>query len=261
MLFKQYYKKCNHLSFILIKTVVTVTIFNFAFLQNCSYASSFNVPEKLIYDLKWLGLKVGKASLEITREEDKIKITSSASSTKWVSIVYPVNDRIDSILVKKTHSSYIGQPVHHRIKIREGTHRLDREIIFNHATNKTTFIDHLKNEKKEFDVPAFVFDPISSFYYLRTLVLEEGKTTNLPVFYGNNFQNVEVQVLRKEKVTLPIGTFDTIVVKPLFTSEGIFYQKSDMLIWLTNDMKHIPIMMKTKVIIHYVTAILVEGAY
>ena len=70
-----------------------------------------------------------------------------------------------------------------------------------------------------------------------------------------------MQVLRREKIALPLGTFETIVVKPLMKSEGIFSRKGDILIWLTDDAKHIPVQMQTKVVVGSITATLVQGYY
>jgi len=112
-----------------------------------------------------------------------------------------------------------------------------------------------------FDVPDFVFDPISGFYYLRTLRLEVGKSVYVTVFDSKKVWNVEVQVLRREKITLPIGAFDTIVIKPLMKSEGIFYRKGDIIIWLTDDIKRIPVMVQTKVKIGSIVATLVGGSF
>lgn len=155
----------------------------------------------------------------------------------------------------------IGKPVNYRLKIREGRHRKDKEVIFDLSNSKATYINHLENEKKEFDVPAFVFDPISSFYYLRTLRLVVGESVYVTIFDSKKVWNVEVQVLRREKVTLPIGTFDTIVIKPLMKSEGIFYRKGDIYIWLTDDIKHIPVKLQTKVAVGHITATLIQGNY
>ncbi len=68
-------------------------------------------------------------------------------------------------------------------------------------------------------------------------------------------------MLRKEKVGVPAGEFDTIVVKPLMKSEGIFSRKGEIYIWLTDDERRIPVMLKTKVKIGSVNATLVGGTY
>jgi len=271
-------------------TLVVLCIVHCTFFIAISYAASFNVPEKFIYDLTWTGIKAGTASLELINDRNKIKIISTAKSARWVSVFYTVDDRAESTLIKNENnppesphsplwkrgaegdfkggkggfsgeSLSIGKPVNYRLKIREGRHRKDKEVIFDLSNSKATYINHLENEKKEFDVPAFVFDPISSFYYLRTLRLVVGESVYVTIFDSKKVWNVEVQVLRREKVTLPIGTFDTIVIKPLMKSEGIFYRKGDIYIWLTDDIKHIPVKLQTKVAVGHITATLIQGNY
>ena len=236
-------------------------LFLFLFVFSIAHAEPFKVPEKFIYDLTWAGIKAGTASLELTNDGDRVKIVSTAQSAGWVSVFYTVDDRIESILSHNPSFSSIGQPVRYRIKIREGKHRRDKEVIFDRSNNKANYRDYLKNEKKEFDVPPSVFDPISSFYYLRTLKLTVGEPVYVTIFDSKKVWNVEVQVLRKERVTLPTGTFNTIVVKPNMKSEGIFYRKGEILIWLTDDAKRIPVQLQTKVAVGHVTATLVQGVY
>jgi hypothetical protein len=81
------------------------------------------------------------------------------------------------------------------------------------------------------------------------------------VFDNKKLYKVEIQVLNKETVETPLGTFKTILIKPIMKSEGIFYRKGDILIWLTDDEKKIPVMLKTKVPVGSVKAVLVNGKY
>lgn len=238
-------------------------IFNFAFFAGSSFAGSFQIPEKLVYDLRWMGIKAGTATLEIIHEEGVTKIISQAYSAKFISLFYKVDDRIESTLSEGSSQSPIGKVVRYRVKLREGRHRRDKEVIFDHAENKAFYIDYRDDKKEEFEVPSFIFDPISGFYYLRTLELVAGNPVYITIFDNRKIWDVEVQVLRKEKITLP-PTFEpinTIVVKPLLKSEGIFFRKGDVHIWLTDDEKHIPILLKLKVKIGHVTATLVEGMF
>ena len=241
--------------------MVSGILFLFLFGFSIAHAEPFKVPEKFIYDLTWAGIKAGTAALELKKDGDRVKIVSTAQSARWVSVFYTVDDRIESVLAHNPSFSPIGQPLRYRIKIREGKHRRDKEVVFDRDRNKATYRDYLKNEKKEFDVPPSVFDPISSFYYLRTLKLTVGEPVYVTIFDSKKVWNVEVQVLRRERVTLPAGTFDTIVVKPNMKSEGIFYRKGEIFIWLTDDEKHIPVQLQTKVAVGSITATLVKGIY
>lgn len=225
------------------------------------HASPFPVPEKFVYDLTWAGIKAGTASLELRNDGGRIKIVSTAQSADWISVFYTVDDRAESIVSKDPYRSSLGLPVSYRLRLREGKHRKDKEVIFDHEKNRAKYMDHLEGEYKEIDVPPMVFDPISSFFYLRSLRLVVGEPVYITMFDSKKVYNVEVQVLRRERVTIAEGTFDTIVVKPLMKSEGIFYRKGEIFIWLTDDARHIPVKMQTKVKIGSITANLVGGTF
>jgi len=232
-------------------------LISFAF---ATVSFSFNIPERFEYDLTWTGIKAGAATLEIIRTGNDIKIISTARSAAWVSIFYTVEDRVETILKKNSSLTFVGEPVNYRLKIKEGRHRRDKEVIFN-SGNKVTYIDHINKEKQIFDVPSLILDPLSSFYYLRTLRLVVGEPVYVTIFDSKKIWNVEVQVLKKERVTLPTGTVDTILIKPLMKSEGIFYKKGDIYIWLTDDDKRIPVKLQTKVAIGSINALLTGGRY
>jgi hypothetical protein len=226
-----------------------------------SCASGFRVPERLVYDLTWAGIKAGTATLEIRSENEKTMIVSAARSADWVSVFYTVDDRIEAVLSKPRPQAVIGIPQNYRIKIREGRHRRNKEVLFDTPNHKAFYTDHLSGEKKDIEIRDNTFDPLSSFYYIRTLKPEVGKSLFVDILDNKKLWNVEVQVIRKEKISTKRGDFDTIVIKPLLKSEGLFNKRGDMYIWLTDDEKHVPVKMQTKVAVGRVTAILSGGDY
>lgn len=238
---------------------LTFFVFIFDFFIHTPVATPFNIPEKLIYDLTWTGIKAGEATLEISDKGNEMRIVSVAKSAKWVSVFYTVEDRVESIFLKS--SDVIGHTMKYLLNLREGKHRKNKEVIFDYKNLKAIYIDYIDKERKEFEIPPAIFDPLSSFYYVRTLNLEVGKSVYVTVFDSKKVWNVEVQVLRKEKIEVPAGTFNTIVVKPLLKSEGIFFRKGDVYIWLTDDERRIPVMLKSKIKIGSVNASLVGGSY
>lgn len=222
-------------------------------------ASAFMIPEKLVYDLTWTGVKAGTAVLEVLNEKDTFRIISTANSAQWVSVFYTVEDRVEAVLAKGKSQIFVGRPQNYRLRLREGRHRRDKEIIFEHEKRKAVFIDHRDNDRKEFKISENVFDPLSVLYYVRTLNLEVGRSVYVDIFDSKKLWNVEVQVLRKERISTVLGDVETIVVKPLMKSEGIFNRKGEMFIWLTNDRNKIPVKMQTRVVVGSITATLVRG--
>ncbi len=151
------------------------------------------------------------------------------------------------------------------MKIQEGRHRRDRVTYFDIKTEggrqKVVYNDRLKDETKEYFLGKQAFDPLSGFYEIRHRPLRVGHSEYMDVFDSKKLYKVEVQVLKKERIQTPLGEFDTILIKPLLKSEGLFMQKGDFYIWLTDDEKRIPVLIKSKVKIGNFTAHLVEGVY
>jgi hypothetical protein len=226
-----------------------------------TYASGFQVPEKLVYDLTWAGIKTGTATLEVRSENNKTRIISTARSANWVSVFYTVDDKIEAELSMPGPRAVIGTPRNYRVRIREGRHRRNKEVAFDGTSHRASFTDHLTGEKKDIEIRDNTFDPLSSFYYVRTLKTDVGKSIYVDVLDNKKLWNVEVQVIRKERIDTKLGSFDTIVIRPLLKSEGIFNKRGDMYIWLTDDEKRVPVKMQTKVAVGRVTATLIGGNY
>jgi len=242
------------------KLILLCVLFQ-ALLASNAPAESLRASERLVYDLTWTGVKAGTATLEFVNDGGKMKIISTARSADWVSVFYTVEDRVESTLTNSSEHEGWAQPASYRMKIREGKHRRNKEVVFDPLKNRAVYIDYLNNERKEFQLPPAALDPISSFYYVRTLKLTVGEPLYVTVFDSKKVWNVEVQVLRRERISLPSGAFNTIVIKPMMKSEGFFSRKGDIFIWLTDDSKHIPVKMQTKAPVGSITATLVQGAY
>jgi Protein of unknown function (DUF3108) len=232
----------------------------FVLIAMATSASALTVPEKLVYDMTWTGIKAGTATQEIIDEGDSIRIVSIARSADWISVFFPVEDRVESLL-PKVPPPQLGLPSDFRMKVREGKHRRDKEIIFDHDKGKAHYIDHLNGEKVELEIGKNTYDAYSSFYYIRTLPLQVGKSVFVSILDNKQLWNVEIQVLKKEKLDTILGEVNTILIKPLIKSEGIFQRKGEIYIWLTDDARRIPVKMKTKVTIGSVTATLVGGKF
>lgn len=205
--------------------------------------------EKLYFDIYWMGIYVGNATLDEVVDGGRATITSEVRSAPVISVLYKVEDHASSTVVD-------GKPVRFRIKQREGRYRSDKETVFDAATGKVTYFDYRKGIRAEHEVKKKpVWDVISGFYHLRTLLLEVGKTLSLDIFDSNKMLKTEIHVLRKEKVAFPNrGSVEAFVVKPVLRTEGLFKHKGDILIWLTQDDGRIPVRVETKVSIGKVVA-------
>jgi len=215
------------------------------------------VPEKLVYELSWGGIPVGTATQEITDDGAERRIVSTARSNAWLSVFYQVEDRIESHLLRK-EGLFPGITLRYRMQMREGGRRRDREIIFAPASGEARYLDHLTGERVAVSIPPRTCDIYASFYYIRYLDLEVGRSVFVDVLDGKEARHIEVQVLRKEKLRTVLGELMTLVVKPLVGAEGVFEGKGGVTIWFTDDARRIPVRAETKVSVGSVTATLRE---
>ncbi len=90
-------------------------------------------------------------------------------------------------------------------------------------------------------------DDVSFLYFVRTLPLEVGETYTFDRYYKEDGNPVTLQVLRKETITVPAGTFETIVVRPIIKTDGLFGEGGEAEVYFTDDEQRLLVQMKSKV--------------
>jgi len=222
---------------------------------------AFQVPERLEYEITYSGVMAGRAVQEVTREGNEVRLVSTAKSADWLKLFFPVNDRIESVLIKGVPPLFIGVPRLYRERIHEGWTRFEKDAVFDREALEVNTSDFLKKTETTQKITKRTYDTLSSFFYFRTVALQVGTSSFIDIFDCKKLWNTEVQVLRREQVTIPLGTFNTVVIKPLLKFQGIFARTGDIHIWLTDDERRIPVLMKSKVKIGSITVTLVGGSY
>lgn len=195
-----------------------------------------------------------EVSETIDKDRQVYKITSVTRSNRILSMLYPVNDVVESYIDIKGF-----YPYRYRSVQQEGLYKSDKEIIFDREKNIATFINHKAGGKirKSGIVPG-AQDPLSVVYFFRTLPLDIGRDMNIEVHDGRKNWTLVIKVLKKEKITTPAGSFNTIKIKALMKYEGLFVNTGDVIVWFTDDPYRIPVMMESKIRIGHVTATLIE---
>ena len=217
------------------------------------------VNKKFVYYIYWAGIKAGEAVLHFETTPEGISIKTHATSAKFISIFYTVDDKAQSILYPD------GYPRKFTLKVRQGRHKRHKVTYFERKNGKIPqkiiFHNILDDDIFEyfFDTPAY--DPLSAFYEMTKRDMQVGRSYFIDIFDNKKLWNTEVKVIGKEKVRVLAGEFDTIVLKPKLQSEGIFPKAGEITIWATDDQYKLPVLLKSKAAIGYFKAVLAEGDY
>jgi Protein of unknown function (DUF3108) len=217
----------------------------------------FFVGEELSFEVRWMGLRAGNAHMavsgQITRNgHDVYHIRSLAESSPFFSLFFYVRDQGETFIdVRELW------PWYYHLDQREGSRAVQQTVTFDQRRGVAI---HTKNQEapQEVKVPIGVHDSLSSFYLVRTLPLRVGQSIHLHTFANGKTYDVEVQVLRREKVEAYWGPVDTLVVRPQMRFQEILRQKGEVLIWVTDDDRRLPIRMRTAITVGSIEATLTD---
>jgi hypothetical protein len=198
----------------------------------------FDTGEKLTYDVRFGGIKVGTGRMEVVGTQDVRgrEAWHTRFTVKGGIPFYKVNDRIESWIDTRTFES-----LQFLQDLQEG--RRDKERFYEIYPDKATY-----SEKGEVEHAPSVSDPLDDaafMYFVRTIPLEVGQTYDFNRYFRPDRNPVQIRVLRKETVKVPAGSYRTIVIQPVIKSKGIFSEKGHAEMWLTDDSRRLLVQMKT----------------
>lgn len=215
----------------------------------------FNLGERLTFAVRYEFVKAGEATLEVKEitqcgdQSECFRLVSEARSTMPFSLVFEVKDRVESFV--HVDSLYTLRYVK---TLKEGTYEAYEAVDFDQQRHTATYTDG-----EVVEIPPRVQDVLSSLYYIRTMELEVGSS----VFINNHADGknypLEVKVLRLEKIKVPAGTYECYVLEPVLRASGIFQHKGKLTVWMSTDPSRIPVMMKSKILIGSINAILIDA--
>ena len=105
------------------------------------------------------------------------------------------------------------------------------------------------------------FDPLSAFYYTRTIRLNGQTHVERPVSDGKKCVMANARILGREQIKINGKKYDTLLVSPdLRDVRGVFQKSKNakIHIWVSADRYQIPLRIKSKVIVGSFTGDLVH---
>jgi hypothetical protein len=211
---------------------------------------AFTVGERLTFAVQYGGLTAGYATLaipEVLELEGRpcFHVVATAQTIPFFETFFTVLDRVDSGIDADYAFSW-----HYEKHIHEGGFKADASYVYDQRARRM----REPAKGKQMDMPGLAQDVLSCFYYFRTLALAPGDHVSVPVTADDWKSYVlGVDVLRRERRECLAGTFDCLVVVPHMEFKGVFQQKGEVTLWVTDDARHIPVYIKSKIAIGSIT--------
>lgn len=198
----------------------------------------FPVGERMEFSVSWGRVRLGEGSIEVEAIEtiDGHEGYRVAMEAWGGPPFYRVQDRQVSWIRPRPLSS-----IRFEQRLSEGSYKRDTRYDFDlegMTYDRHDLVDaEWRARDEETDVPILegALDDVSFLFLARLLPLEVGQRYEFDRYFKDEGNPVVIEVLRREEIRVPAGTFQTIVVRPIIQTGGAFGDGGEAELFLTDD--------------------------
>jgi len=211
----------------------------------------FPVGERFVYDVMFGPVRVGVARLQVEAVDTLAGAPSYrvAFEIEGGPFFYKIDDRTVSWIATDPFRSMQFEQI-----LSEGSYRRHRRYAFDHGALTYTREDWDEDaeayrthaEEQDVPIPPAALDEIAYLYLARLLPLTLGRTYRFERYFEDDGNPVILEVLRRQRVRVAAGRFDTIVVRPIIQTDGMFGEGGQAEVYLTGDERRIIVQIKTR---------------
>ncbi len=219
---------------------------------------AFGPGERLKFEVRVLSVLGGYATLQVggpvtVSGRPCLSLTALANSAFPFSTVYPVQDTQTSYFDAVDFLSWKFEN-----NVHEGDYKARNQELYDQFKHKMVR-QHNLDAPLTVTTPAFAQDIISCFYYFRLMDMRVGGHYVIPTCSGGSNYQLLIDVVGKERVTVPAGTFDCLKARPQVKSGTVFRNKEDIVIWVTDDARHIPVKVESAIVVGSISIDLLDA--
>ncbi len=226
-----------------------------AFAQTGSMAaviSAFQPGEKLTYELGWQFVVAGHATLEVHPDKEfegrmVRKFRMTARTRNFVDHIFKVRDSLTSITEYDVSRALAFKKIQ-----REGDEERDETIHFDWENLQAHYHEEISGERDSTPIKDNTLDPLSAFYFVRNQTFDVGSVIEGPLTDGRKCKIAQIHVVARETIKVNGTKYDTFRLVPDIKDVGGVFKKSKdakLEMWCTADHRHIPVLLKSKVIV------------
>lgn len=205
--------------------------------------------EKLTYDVRWLGLRVGTLTTSIIgtksfKGRNVYILEATIKTNAFLSKIYKIEDRFLSYVdVEKLYT------LRHEVYRRDGSYKKDAITDFDQSGHKAYFKNFLDKSEKNFDIPAGVQDILSACYYFMLLPLKVGN--KVEYYVCNNEKNYQFFGLVQSKALIRLPVFgrkavEAFLIEPYAKLKGKKVDKGNVRAYFSCEKRRIPLVATVK---------------
>lgn len=249
----------KHLQNHVVLLLILISLFIPSILNASTTTKTITSPpdfERLKYRISWQGLlKVGEGTISLQHSAKSYVLEMTAKSIRAFDLFFKVRDYFKSVLPEDFSSFSIYEK-----KIREGHYKRHDLVFYSPQTGKVTYIKN-SEAMPELHASPPVFDPFSILFAYRFICDKYNEACTLSATDGKHLDKVIIKTIKREKLKVPFGSFDSIKVQPVWERmHGVFRKKKGghVYVWFDSRPPFIPLKMEAEIFIGKVVAVLTD---
>jgi len=233
-----------------------------------SFAPGEVLTYKAYYNLSFLWVDAGRVTFAVREVDEQgaklLNLVASGTSVPKYDWVYKVRDYFSSL----ARPSDLA-PVRFVRQTSEGDYAVNNSYRFDQQ-RKLIYSSIQRGEEPRFeDTLSFrgqVFDLLTAPYWSRGLdfgAMDVGQRVNFQLLVDNEIHTMQIRFLGKEQVELPEDergrSFRCLKFAATMVAGSIFKEGAEVLVWVTDDANHIPVLVEAEILVGTVKAVLLEA--
>lgn len=236
---------------LLLATTLTILLSAIAINSFAQAQKAFAPGEKLKYKIYYGFINAGEAVLEVRKGEYEGKTANhlylNGKTVGLASTLYNVDDTYESFTDPETHWPYYSIR-----KIHENRYRHYSTQVWDHWSRADSSIV-VSSKTGQVVVVKGCQDILSSFYYLRQLILKSPPKKDQLFIVDTYFTDEKFPLMVRfkgyEVVKTKVGEVQCMKFMPVVQTGRVFKSKDDMTIWFSNDENFIPIRIRFEIFV------------
>ncbi len=221
----------------------------------------FRVGEEVTLSASFFGVEAGKILIGVDsfkkfEGKKQYHFYAFGKTSSIFSMFYKVKNKIETLWDPE-----LKKPRSLAFDVTETKQKYKIRVYFDWLKKKGEYLEEGWSKKKKdyrvqkkWTLEENAQDIVSAAFYMRTFPLIVGKEYKVTVMEEDKIIDVHFKVDRKEVLKTRVGKFDTLVLKPRFSTKGKFKQVGDISVWLTDDSYRQVVRIESKIKIGTVVA-------
>src|SRR6266568_444382 len=193
--------------------------------------------EQIDFAIEYLHIKTGQARISLGKAEGSIWPVVMQGRTEGITGMLDIREHVVSYwdseqrLPRGSDSNSIEVGDRHSDRARFDR-RAGKVLLETHRPGKLL--------ERSFDVPTGAQDMAGALLFVRLQPLAPGSRLQIPVFASGQSFTLAAEVVGREKIETPAGTWNTLRVQLHSAMQGNF-RSCEMVLWVSDDARHVPV--------------------